>query len=156
MRNIRLRPTTAPRGAAACILALLLSAGPATAQPPDALEVTDLVVGEGRQIEHGWFAVIHYTGWVYDDAKPDRKGAQFIDTRSRGKPGTFLYGYFSVVPGLEAGMRGMKAGGRRSILVPPNLGYDDFKVSKPRKVPLGSALVFEVELLDVTQDRNPN
>jgi FKBP-type peptidyl-prolyl cis-trans isomerase len=62
----------------------------------------------------------------------------------------------SVVAGLEAGMRGMKAGGQRSIVVPGNLGYDDFKYSKPRKVPLGSALVFEVELLDVTEDRKPN
>lgn len=143
---------------AACMLvaALLIGAGPANAKPPAALEVTDMVVGDGKELEHGWFAVMHYTGWVYDENAADRKGVQFIDTRSRGKPGTFLYGYLSVVAGLEAGMRGMRAGGKRTIVVPPGLGYDDIKYNKPRKVPLGSALVFEVELLDVVQDRKPN
>jgi FKBP-type peptidyl-prolyl cis-trans isomerase FkpA len=141
---------------AGVLLVLTMAAAPVLAQPPSSLEVTDLVVGEGKEVEHGWFAVIHYTGWVYDDNAADRKGVQFIDTHNRGKPGTFLYGYMSVVAGLEAGMRGMKAGGKRSIVVPPNLGYDDFKYNKPRKVPLGSPLVFEVELLDVTEDRKPN
>lgn len=141
---------------AGVLLVLTIAATPVLAQPPSSLEVTDLVVGEGKEVEHGWFAVIHYTGWVYDDNAADRKGVQFIDTHNRGKPGTFLYGYMSVVAGLEAGMRGMKAGGKRSIVVPPNLGYDDFKYNKPRKVPLGSPLVFEVELLDVTEDRKPN
>lgn len=141
---------------AGALLALLAVSGPAGAEPPAGIEVTDVVVGEGRELQHGWFAVMHYTGWIYDDASAERKGAQFIDTHNRGKPGTYLYGYYSVVAGLEIGMRGMKAGGKRSIVVPGSLGYDDFKYAKPRKVPLGSALVFEVELLDVVQDRKPN
>lgn len=142
--------------AVGALLAVLLATGTAGAQPPSSLEVTDLVVGEGRELEHGWFAVMHYTGWVYDEGAPGHKGMKFIDTRNRGKPGTFLYGYLSVVAGLEMGMRGMKTGGQRTIVVPGNLGYDDFKYNKPRKVPLGSALVFDVELLDVTEDRKPN
>ena len=122
------------------VAALLAIALPVPAAEPAAREVqaTDLVVGDGAEIRRGWFAVMHYTGWVLD----------------AGKSTTFVYGYKRALEGLEIGMRGMKVGGKRAIVVPAALGYDGFKHPVPQGVPEKSALVFEVELLDVVPQGN--
>lgn len=135
--------------------ALLALATPALAQPaPTNVQVEDMVVGEGAEVRRGWFAVMHYTGWVFDPAQPGSRGAQFVDSRERGPATSFVYGYNRALRGLEAGMRGMKVGGKRTIVVPASLGYDGFKHPVPKGVPADSALVFEVELLDVVPQGN--
>jgi FKBP-type peptidyl-prolyl cis-trans isomerase FkpA len=132
-----------------------------SAQNPDAgnlptqLSVTDHVVGTGKQVQRGVFVVLHYKGWIYDAAAPDGKGAQIIDTRSRGRTLSYVYGYGRALRGLERGMEGMKEGGRRTIVVPPKLAYDEIKYRSPPEVPPGSALVFEVELLEVVPQAAP-
>lgn len=139
------------------IAALLALATPALAQPaPTEVQVEDVVVGEGAEIRRGWFAVMHYTGWVFDPLQPESRGTKFVDSRERGSTTTFVYGYNRALRGLEAGMRGMKVGGKRNIVVPASLGYDGFKHPVPKGVPADSALVFEVELLDVVPQGNSN
>jgi FKBP-type peptidyl-prolyl cis-trans isomerase FkpA len=135
-------------------LVLLLAAGPLRAGVPTEIETTDQVAGDGAELRRGWFAIMHYAGWVYDEAAADRKGLKFVDS-SDGPPKTFVYGYYRALEGLEKGMRGMKVGGKRTIVVPPRLGYDDLKYQKPEAVPAKSALVFEVELLDAVPQQNP-
>lgn len=136
--------------AAAALLPVL-----ALAAPTD-VEVTDQAAGDGAEIQRGWFAIMHYTGWVYDGQAAERKGRQFVSSRERGKPTTFVYGYQRALIGLEKGMRGMKVGGKRTIVVPPKLGYDDLKYPTPQDVPPNSALVFEIELLDVVPQHSTN
>jgi FKBP-type peptidyl-prolyl cis-trans isomerase FkpA len=126
-----------------------------TALLPTQLVITDTQVGTGHELRGGMYVVLHYVGWVYDPAVPDHKGRQFVDSRSHGEPLSFLYGYGRAVRGLELGMRGMKAGGKRTIVIPPKLGYDGFKYANPPEVPKGSALLFEVELLDVVPQGAP-
>lgn len=135
---------------------LALAASLALAEDPPLTDVrtTDLAEGEGAEIRRGWFAVMHYTGWVYDARAPDHKGSQFVSSRERGRPTTFVYGYYRALVGLEQGMRGMRVGGRRAIVVPAKLGYDDFRHPTPKEVPPKSALVFDVELLDVVPQHN--
>jgi FKBP-type peptidyl-prolyl cis-trans isomerase FkpA len=138
------------------VAALLAFAIPAAAQSPAPAEVqvTEQAVGDGAEIRRGWFAVMHYTGWVYDAGAPESKGAQFVSSLERGRPTTFVYGYGRALEGLEIGMRGMKVGGKRAIVVPPAFGYDGFKHPLPKDVPPKSGLLFEVELLDVVPQGN--
>ena len=68
---------------------------------------------------------------------------------------TFLYGFKRVMPGLERGIADMKVGGKRTIIVPPKLAYDGYKYPYPNDVPPGSALIWEVELVDVVPRSAP-
>src|SRR4029078_1244043 len=114
---------------------------------PDRITTTDQVVGDGLALRRGLFAVLHYTGCIYDASAPDGKGKRFISSRERGEPLSYVYGYERAIRGLERGMQGMRVGGKRTILIPPKLGYQEPKHPYPLDVPKGSALVFEVELL---------
>lgn len=130
---------------------------PAAAEDtPADVRITDQTVGDGAEIRRGWFAIMHFTGWIYDEQAPEHKGRQFVDSRERGQPTTFVYGYQRALIGVEKGMRGMKVGGKRTIVVPQKLGYDDLKYPTPKDVPPKSALVFDVELLDVVPQQNTN
>jgi len=133
------------------------SAGQSTADAalPTRIAITDQQVGSGREIRDGMFAVLHYTGWVFDPAAADGKGRQFVNSRERGESLSYVYGYGRAVRGLERGMEGMKVGGKRTIVIPPKLGYDGFKHPYPPEVPKDSALVFEVELIDVVPQGAP-
>jgi FKBP-type peptidyl-prolyl cis-trans isomerase FkpA len=138
-------------GAAIFAAALLCVLGchAATAAPIESLVVKDLTVGTGIPVHAGHFVIIHYDAWVYDDRQPEGKGHLFDSSRERGQTFTYVYGYKRAVPGMEKGMEAMRVGGRRLILVPARLGFDDLKYPYPRDVPVGAALVFELELLDV-------
>lgn len=145
-------------GLAGALLAIALAGmQPAAAEEaPADVQITDQTVGDGAEVRRGWFAIMHFTGWVYDEQAPGHKGRQFANSRERGQPTTFVYGYQRALIGLEKGMRGMRAGGKRTIVVPPKLGYDDLKYATPKDVPPQSALVFDVELLDVVPQQNTN
>ena len=88
---------------------------------PGQVQIIDQQVGTGRTIARGAFAVLRYTGWLYEAGAPDHKGKQFASLGSPGKSLTFVYGYKRVLPGLEKGLAGMRVGGRRTIIVPPKL-----------------------------------
>ena len=122
---------------------------------PDRLIVTDQEVGRGNEVRRGMFAVVHYTGWVYDPAAPDGKGKRYISSRERGEALSYVYGVGRAIRGFERGLQGMRVGGKRTIVIPPKLGYEEPKYPYPQDVPKGSALVFEVELLDVVPQGAP-
>ena len=145
--------------AVAFLLSLAALAGNAFAQQeaaiPDRIAVTDQVVGGGLELRRGLYAVLHYTGWIYDASAPEGKGKRFISSRERGEALSYVYGYERAIRGLERGMQGMRVGGKRTIVIPPKLGYQEPKHPYPTDVPQGSALVFEVELLNVVPQGAP-
>jgi FKBP-type peptidyl-prolyl cis-trans isomerase FkpA len=127
----------------------------AAPQLPDRLEIIDHTVGTGPEVRTGWFVVAHYTGYVFDASAPDHKGRKFVSSRDRGETLTYVYGYKRAVPGFEKGIKGMKVGGNRTIIVPPKLGYDGRKYPNPGDLPANAALVFDVELLEVVPQGAP-
>jgi FKBP-type peptidyl-prolyl cis-trans isomerase len=90
---------------------------------------------------------VHYTGWLYDQAREDRKGRKFDSSRDRGEPFQFRLGAGQVIQGWDEGVAGMKAGGRRTLTIPPQLGYGSQGAGGV--IPPNATLVFEVELVDV-------
>jgi FKBP-type peptidyl-prolyl cis-trans isomerase len=122
---------------------------------PDRLEIIDHTVGTGPEVRTGWFVVAHYTGYVFDPSAPGYKGRKFVSSRERGETLTYVYGYKRAVPGFEKGIKGMKVGGSRTIIVPPKLGYDGRKYPNPADLPPNAALVFDVELLEVVPQGAP-
>lgn len=111
------------------------------------LSIHDLKPGEGPAIAAGQTAVVHYTGWLYESAAPDNKGKQFDSSRDGGKPFSFVLGAGQVIDGWDRGVAGMKAGGERRLVIPPELGYGSNGAGSD--IPPGATLVFDVELLSI-------
>jgi FKBP-type peptidyl-prolyl cis-trans isomerase FkpA len=105
----------------------------------------DLRAGTGADAVAGKTVTVNYTGWLYDPAKTDQKGAQFDTSAVRG-PYAFVLGAGSVIKGWDQGVAGMKVGGLRRLVIPPALGYGG---TANGPIPPNSTLVFDVELLDV-------
>jgi len=95
--------------------------------------------GEGDPIESGKTANVHYTGWLVD-------GKKFDSSRDRGQPFSFQLGAQMVIQGWDEGVKGMKPGGRRILVIPPEMGYGDRAVGGGL-IPANSTLVFDVELV---------
>lgn len=107
---------------------------------------TDLVVGTGTEATAGKRLTVNYTGWLYDPAQPDRKGRQF-DTSVGRQPFTFTVGAGQVIRGWDQGVPGMKVGGQRRLIIPPELAYGS--AGAGGAIPPNATLVFDIELLDV-------
>jgi peptidylprolyl isomerase len=115
----------------------------ATINYASGLKVADSKVGTGPFPKRGQICVMHYTGWLYQNGQ---KGAKFDSSVDRGKPFEFPLGTGAVIRGWEEGVAGMKVGGKRTLIIPPDLGYG----GTPRTgIPAYSTLIFEVELLAV-------
>lgn len=104
------------------------------------LKFQDTVVGSGAEATTGSTVSVHYTGWL-------ENGAQFDSSKPRGQPFSFTLGQGRVIAGWEEGVVGMKEGGTRILLIPPDLGYGPAGI--PGTIPGNATLRFEVELLDV-------
>jgi FKBP-type peptidyl-prolyl cis-trans isomerase FkpA len=111
------------------------------------LTKTDETAGSGHEAVAGRNVTVHYTGWLYDQGRPDRKGKKFDSSRDRGEPFTFRLGAGRVIRGWDEGVAGMKVGGRRTLTIPPDYGYG--AEGAPGAIPPNATLVFDVELLDV-------
>ena len=122
-----------------------------TKKAPDrpAYTRTDLQVGTGPEAEKGKSISVNYTGWLYDPTKPDLKGRMFDTSRDRG-PFNFVLGTGFVIPGWDQGLDGMKVGGRRRLIIPPDLAYG-IDGAGNGIIPPNATLIFEMELLDVQQ-----
>ncbi len=127
-------------------IAIIASA--AVAQPaavlPGGTRVTDVKIGTGALAEPGRAVAVHYTGWTYVDGMKSRKFDSSLDT---GRPFVFLLGGGEVIPGWDEGIAGMKVGGKRTLIVPPEAGYGEQGAGE--MIPPGATLIFEVELLGV-------
>lgn len=120
-------------------------APPATTSPAVALQKIDTVAGTGKEATAGTTAVVHYTGWLYEPSAQLQRGAQFDSSRGRS-PFSFELGGGQVIKGWDEGVQGMKVGGTRTLVVPPEMGYG---ASGAGPIPANATLIFEVELLDV-------
>jgi FKBP-type peptidyl-prolyl cis-trans isomerase FkpA len=107
---------------------------------PDGLQYTDDQVGTGTEATSGKTVSVHYTGWLMD-------GTKFDSSRDRGQPFQFPLGAGRVIKGWDEGVAGMKVGGKRTLVIPPNLGYGASGAGGV--IPPNATLKFEVELLDV-------
>ena len=107
---------------------------------------SDLRVGTGDTAASGNTLMVHYIGWLYDDTKSDKKGAQF-DASPAGQPFVFKLGFAQVIQGWDQGLVGMKVGGLRKLIVPSELAYG--RVGAGSSIPPNATLVFEVELISL-------
>ncbi|HEY4182280.1 MAG TPA: FKBP-type peptidyl-prolyl cis-trans isomerase [Kofleriaceae bacterium] len=113
-------------------------------QTPSGLQYEDTVPGTGASPTKGQTCVMHYTGWLWVNGA---KGAKFDSSLDRGSPFEFAIGVGQVIKGWDEGVLTMKTGGKRTLLIPPQLGYGDRGAAGV--IPGGATLLFEVELLRV-------
>ncbi len=113
----------------------------------NALAITELKPGTGAEVAAGQTAVVHYTGWLQADGAPDNKGRKFDSSRDRNDPFAFRVGGGQVIKGWDQGVAGMKVGGERRLVIPPDLGYGARGAGGV--IPGGATLVFDVELVSI-------
>lgn len=107
---------------------------------------TDTVVGKGKEAVAGKTVEVHYTGWLHEPKAPQQRGKQFDSSVGRG-PFSFPLGGGRVIKGWDEGVAGMKVGGKRTLVIPPEFAYG--KRGAGGVIPPDATLVFDVELLDV-------
>jgi FKBP-type peptidyl-prolyl cis-trans isomerase len=107
---------------------------------PTGLRYTNLECGSGSEAIGGTTTTVHYVGKLED-------GTIFDSSRRRGQPYSFLLGAGKVIPGWDEGVAGMRVGGTRRLVIPPDLAYGE--AGFPPTIPKDATLTFEVELLEV-------
>jgi FKBP-type peptidyl-prolyl cis-trans isomerase len=110
------------------------------------LKYIDQLIGNGEEAVKGDAVEVHYTGWLYENGK---RGAKFDSSLDRGEPFKFDLGAGRVIRGWDEGVAGMKVGGKRELIIPPELGYGSRGAGGV--IPPNATLDFEVELLRVTK-----
>ena len=111
------------------------------------LQKIDTQVGTGREAELGFNVTVHYTGWLYDPAAEGNKGKKFDSSVDRKEPFNFFLGGGQVIQGWDEGFAGMKIGGKRTLIIPPEMGYGARGAGGV--IPPNATLIFDVELLDI-------
>jgi peptidylprolyl isomerase len=130
--------------AAGTPLANAVAAEAKVIEMPDGLKYTDNKVGDGATATAGNKVSVHYTGWLYKDGA---KGAKFDSSVDRGQPFDFTLGAHQVIEGWDEGVAGMKVGGERTLIIPPELGYGARGAGGV--IPPNATLMFDVQLLKV-------
>ena len=136
--------------AAASTIIAALHAPRAEAQQPNSSRNSRMIerkVGTGAEAVAGKTVAVHYTGWLFDAAAPENKGKKFDSSRDRGDTFKFPLGGGRVIAGWDQGVAGMKVGGQRTLVIPPELGYGARGAGGV--IPPNATLVFDVELLGV-------
>ena len=110
---------------------------------PSGLQYEDTVVGTGASPKAGQVCVMHYTGWLWENGA---KGKKFDSSVDRGTPFEFALGG-RVIKGWNEGIASMKVGGKRTLLIPPQLGYGPSGYGGV--IPPNATLIFDVELLEI-------
>jgi FKBP-type peptidyl-prolyl cis-trans isomerase len=111
---------------------------------PNGLKYTDTKTGDGASARAGNKVSVHYTGWLYNNGA---KGAKFDSSVDRGQQFQFTLGAHQVIAGWDEGVAGMKVGGKRTLIIPPELGYGARGAGGV--IPANATLMFDVELLGV-------
>ena len=109
------------------------------------LQITDVKPGTGAEARKGATVTVHYTGWLYNDGQ---QGAKFDSSRDRGDPFQFPLGAGMAIKGWDEGVAGMKVGGQRTLIIPPEMGYGARGAGGV--IPPNATLKFDVELLGVS------
>ena len=110
---------------------------------PSGLQYEDTTVGSGAEAMAGQHVHVHYTGWLYDNST---QGKKFDSSVDRGDPFAFTLGAGMVIKGWDEGVAGMKIGGKRTLIIPPALGYGTRGAGGV--IPPNATLKFDVELLN--------
>ena len=108
------------------------------------LQITDTKAGTGAEARKGQTVTVHYTGWLYNNGQ---QGAKFDSSRDRKDPFKFPLGSGMVIKGWDEGVAGMKVGGQRTLIIPPEMGYGARGAGGV--IPPNATLKFDVELLAV-------
>jgi peptidylprolyl isomerase len=116
-----------------------------SAATPSGLQTKDIKIGTGASPKPGQICVMHYTGWLYQNGV---KGKKFDSSIDRGQPFEFAIGQRQVIAGWDQGVATMKAGGKRMLIIPPELAYGA-RGAGGGLIPPNATLMFEVELLEV-------
>jgi len=111
---------------------------------PNGLKYTNDKTGEGAEATAGKKVSVHYTGWLSDNGA---KGRKFDSSLDRGQPFQFTLGARQVIAGWDEGVVGMRVGGKRTLVIPPELGYGARGAGGV--IPPNATLIFDVELLGV-------
>jgi peptidylprolyl isomerase len=138
------RATLAALAAAALTSKAAIAQAPKTTTTPSGLQITDIKVGSGATPKSGQICVMHYTGWLYESGA---KGKKFDSSVDRNEPFEFPIGQKRVIAGWDEGVASMKVGGKRTLIIPPALGYGARGAGGA--IPPNATLIFEVELLGV-------
>jgi peptidylprolyl isomerase len=152
MRAIARRSAIVLRSLAAALVWVFLVHAPSVAMAqtnktvttPSGLQILDTKVGTGANCKTGQTCVMHYTGWLYQNGV---KGQKFDSSVDRGQPFEFPIGMHRVIAGWDEGVATMKVGGKRTLIIPPELGYGARGAGGV--IPPNATLMFDVELLDV-------
>jgi peptidylprolyl isomerase len=127
----------------AVLIAMTLDASAQTlTSMPSGLKYKDEVVGTGPEPKAGQSVSVHYTGWLDQNGQ---KGKKFDSSRDRGQPFSFTLGAGQVIAGWDQGVATMKTGGKRTLVIPPELGYGGRGAGGV--IPPNATLIFDVELL---------
>jgi peptidylprolyl isomerase len=108
------------------------------------LQIIDTKVGTGPTPKPGQICVVHYTGWLYQDGQ---KGKKFDSSVDRNEPLEFPVGQRKVIAGWDEGVATMKVGGKRTLIIPPQLGYGERGAGSA--IPPNATLIFDVELIGI-------
>src|SRR6218665_2573344 len=117
---------------------------------PSGLQYEDTVEGDGAVAKSGHDVTVHYTGWLYKDGQ---KGAKFDSSKDRNDPFQFELDAGMVIGGWDEGVQGMKIGGKRTLVIPPELGYGARGAGGV--IPPNATLLFEVQLLGLAGGDEP-
>jgi len=109
---------------------------------PDGLKYTDTKIGDGATAKAGNKVSVNYTGWHYENGA---KGKKFDSSLDRGKPFSFVLGHMQVIKGWDEGVSTMRIGGKRTLIIPPELGYGEDGAGSD--IPPNATLIFDVDLL---------
>lgn len=107
----------------------------------------DSVLGTGAVAEAGQTVAVHYTGWLYNAAADNNRGEKFDSSVDRGRPFEFPLGAGRVIKGWDEGVAGMQIGGKRTLIIPSEMGYGARGAGS--SIPPNSTLLFDVELLEI-------
>jgi peptidylprolyl isomerase len=134
--------------ALAALVTAIITSTSTRAQPvmttADGLKIIDTQPGTGASPKTGQTCVMHYTGWLYENST---KGKKFDSSVDRGEPFAFKIGVGQVIRGWDEGVATMKVGGKRTLIIPPELGYGARGAGGV--IPGNATLIFDVELLEI-------
>lgn len=137
--------TLSPLSYAQMVMAEPISIESAPAKVTSLIKI-DNVIGTGEEASPALYVDVHYTGWIYDPTKKNKRGAKFDSSQDAGQSFTFQLGARQVIHGWDLGVKGMKVGGKRTLIIPGYLAYGS---KGSNSIPPNSTLIFDVELLAV-------